>query len=355
MSRAAARQADIVRILRSRVVRGIYAGKVPSGRILAKELGANVTTINLALAELRSLGIVRREARQGTFVVPPDQREKSGTVMAARLVCQTPFSLDRSAFWQSAIIYGFEQGCVARGLPMVLHYSAMGEEADEVVAYALNAGASGHCVGTCLLGPIVIRQALTLRQAAAPVVAVDWEFEEPIIPSVSFDDLEAGALIAKHLFSLGHRRIAFVEHLPGDPAMRDRAAGAEKVLAAFGLPPMQRIPAGDDWPVLSDRILSASPRPTAVITWIALLADFLISRAAAAGIRVPQDLSVASFYDPRFVTPKGLTVAALDFEALGRRALEALLDDDLWRNPAPRLVPVDRVVGHTTAPPPSGG
>ncbi len=343
----AARQADIVRILRSRVVRGIYAGKMPSGRLLAEELGVNVTTIDLALAELRSLGIVRREARHGTFVVPASDRKGVGAQMAARLVCG-----GGKDTWYSGVVFGFEQACAARGIPMVLRNLPMDGESDEPMEYALDAGASGHCVGTCLLGAVSVRQALRLRQAAAPVVAVDWEFEEPIIPSVSFDNIEAGALLARHLISLGHRRIVFVEAGRGDPAMRDRAKGVEKVVAASGLPPVQRIVAPRNWDAFVGRLLSVSPRP-AVIGWATSFAAYLMSRADAAGICVPEDLSVASFHDSPIVIPWGLTIAVLDCEALGRRALEALLDDDLWRNPAPRLVPVDRVVGHTTAPPPS--
>ncbi len=94
-----------------------------------------------------------------------------------------------------------------------------------------------------------------------------------------------------------------------------------------------------------------SPRPTVVVCWINLLTGFLIRHVSEAGVRVPQDLSVASFHDPYVDNPFQLTVAALDLKAMGRRALEALLDDDLWKNPAPRLVPVDRVIGKTTAPP----
>ncbi len=128
---------------------------------------------------------------------------------------------------------------------MVQHFVPMDGQSEEAMNYAFEAAASGHCVGTCLLGNIPIQQALRLRRAATPIIAVDWEFEEPIIPSVSFDNIEAGALLAKHLLSLGHRRILFVEHVPGDPAQRDRIAGMEKVLAASGLPPMEKMQAVD--------------------------------------------------------------------------------------------------------------
>lgn len=352
MSRSSPKLADIVRILRSRVIRGTYTGKIPSGRTLARELGASVPTIDLALAELRMLGIVRREARQGTFIVPSDQREKAGDAVTARLVASVPRDLGQWAFWHSVIIFGFERACLARKLSMVLRYVNMNEEADDAVEYAIEAGASGHCVGTCLLGWLTIRHAIALRRAAAPVVAVDWEFEEPLIPSVSFDNLEAGALVAKHLLSLGHKRIAFIGGPQDSPSERDRAKGVEKVLAASGLSPMQAVEYPPEGLGTLARVLAVSPRPTAVVTHTEAIANVLMDQAAAAGIRVPQDLSVASFHDPRCLDRPGLTVAALDFEALGRRAFEALLDDDLWRKPAPRLVAVDRVVGNTTAPPP---
>ncbi len=73
--------------------------------------------------------------------------------------------------------------------------------------------------------------------------------------------------------------------------------------------------------------------------------------AAQAGVRVPQDLSIVSFGDLHAFHSAPLTFVAMDYEAIGRAALDALLDEDFRANPRRALLPVKLVDHGTTAPP----
>ena len=65
----------------------------------------------------------------------------------------------------------------------------------------------------------------------------------PTLPRVVGDDVEGGALAARHLLELGHRKIGLVSDAAEDPfgftSSRDRMVGMRRELAAAGveLPP----------------------------------------------------------------------------------------------------------------------
>lgn len=356
MAQPSARQPDVLRILRSRIIRGVYTGKMPGGRKLATDLGTSVATIDLSLSTLQMLGLVRRSARSGTYVVPQEERVGNGSPILVQVVAPRPSNNELNTYWYAPIVYGFEQACSARGLVMVLHYAGKEWEADDAVKYVLHSAASANCAGTCLFEQLSTRHALELRRAKAPVVAADWDFEEPLVPTVTFDNIEAGALLARHVLSLGHRRVAvIVNGTDGrmNPISRDRVAGITRVLAAHGLSPVLTITDPPDWERVPGILLNASPRPTAVLGTHYFCAESVFLAAKRMGLRMPEDMSIASFNDPTCTMLTGLTVAALEYEAFGRLALESLLDEDLWKTPARRLVPITRVVGRTTAPPPA--
>ncbi len=132
------------------------------------------------------------------------------------------------------------------------------------------------------------------------------------VPRIELDNGEAAAQIASHLRALGHRRVAVVT-LPFDGRARrgdatpDRIADIttpvtrvrlDSTLAVF--PDARVVSAGAsliDEGLLAGRLLFADParRPTAVIAQSDLLAAGVIRAAEEAGLRVPQDVSVAGF------------------------------------------------------------
>lgn len=150
------------------------------------------------------------------------------------------------------------------------------------------------------------------------------------------DDYTAGREITEYLIGLGHRRIAYLE-LGWNAAMRlhgerhysqhDRHAGYEHAMSAAGLAP-QRIE--DVAGVTPKNIvaytvgrLRAPDRPTALIT----TGHQIVERAAAvAGVRIPEDLSLATFLsDPRVGNEMRPTAMVVPNEEMGIRAVEMLL------------------------------
>ena len=340
----------VMQVLRSRIVRGHYAGKLPGERALAAELGTNPKTIQLALIRLEAVGMIRRVERHGTFAVPPAELPRSAGIVYARLVSKPPFTLwGDASFWSSAIVYGFHKAARERGLTIALEYS---DDVDRVLDDALAEARTAGCVGTCILSLAVeTKHALRLAQAQGPVVLADWEIEHPLVPCIVFDNFGAGRLVAEHLVKLGHRRIAFVNYASPSPNMRERLRGVEQFLSDVGSPLARKVFfQGHNFEDIAG-LLAAPDPPTAIISGSRHVAEILIELALNGGTRIPQDLSVVTFGGGQVLGRRRITMAAMDHEALGRRALEMLLDERGAASPPRVVLPVTLADAATTAPP----
>ncbi len=117
------------------------------------------------------------------------------------------------------------------------------------------------------------------------------------------DDLGGGRLVTEELLKLGHRRIAYVDQqLPASRAIHysraDRCDGYVAAMEAAGLTPqvVAEPAAGVSRLEHLVAVLSAVDRPTAVIGYSTPTADSVAYAALlAGGLRVPDDLSIASF------------------------------------------------------------
>jgi LacI family transcriptional regulator len=154
---------------------------------------------------------------------------------------------------------------------------------------------------------------------------------------VSFDCAEPnyydGALqTMRHLIGLGHRRIGFVYGV-ADPGLgTDRLNAYQNALENAGLEFNENLiePCGTTLEAGYEatlRLLERSPRPTAILVINDLLAVGALRAASVRGIRVPDDLSIASFDDIEMAayTSPPLTTMRVNAEEVGRTAARLLL------------------------------
>jgi len=139
-----------------------------------------------------------------------------------------------------------------------------------------------------------------LLEAALPAVLLNVVEDGPW-PHVVADDVDGGMQVTRHLLSLGHRRIAFFDYNRPTRHMsaRSRFTGMNRALAEAGLPPAAAPLVVDD-PVAWAGQLVAQPRnerPTALVTYDVNVALPLLHGCWRHGLRVPADLSVATFND----------------------------------------------------------
>lgn len=165
-------------------------------------------------------------------------------------------------------------------------------------------------------------------------------------------EFQAGASIAEHLVEAGHRRIAIVGQPPPvlfEPAIsstiKDRFAGIQAVLDRAGITPVDKVEHRYWEPqhgrTATQQILDRHPEITALICMNDRLSFGAYQAIQERGLRVPDDISIASFDDDElasYLRPQ-LTTARIPYEQMGREAMSMLLDSSA-PHPQHRVVPM---------------
>jgi len=198
-------------------------------------------------------------------------------------------------------------------------------------------------------------------RAQVPVVLVDTRGEG--VPTVVTDDIEGGRIATRHLAALGHERIAFIGEDPdndfGFSSSAQRELGYREVMRDAGLtlyPELIRYAKHDRTVAqrVTEQLLSQRVRPTAVFAASDIQATGVLAAARAAGMHVPDDISVVGFDDIEISSYAGLTTVRQPLYESGRLGAQLLLRA-LTRGETPgadaHVLPLELVERSTTAPP----
>jgi len=197
-----------------------------------------------------------------------------------------------------------------------------------------------------------------LVRGEIPCVAIDMELEGPRTEVVMSDNEGGAAAAVRHLFDLGHRRIATVTGMIDSRPGIDRLRGYRAAIQELGLAYRDDYVRYGDFYAESGReataaLLDLDEPPTAVFAAADLMAIGAIRATAERGLSVPEDLSIVGFDDIQLaphVNPP-LTTLRQDKLGLGAAAGDALvarIAGDPER-PALRTLPVELVVRGSTA------
>lgn len=171
------------------------------------------------------------------------------------------------------------------------------------------------------------------------------------------DDLAAGSQAARHLLTLGHRRIAYASIVTWHYSLEDRRKGIAAAMRGTGCGPQVWAapdPNFRDLPAFYGRKLRGRNRPTAVIAYSLSQAMTIYLAAAKVGLRIPEDLSIVTFNDEPD-KDLGITTLLIPVAAMGRGAVEMILrriakpDTNL----KPVALPFGFDAGRTCGPPPT--
>jgi DNA-binding LacI/PurR family transcriptional regulator len=206
--------------------------------------------------------------------------------------------------------------------------------------------------------PVPDRDLERLVAAGVPVVLVDAVGRG--VPTVVTDDFEGGRMATRHLVDLGHRAIGFIGDDAANPfgftSSAQREAGYVDVLTEAGLgarddlvrhgPHDQALAIG-----LAADLLGAPDPPTAIFASSDVQATGVLAAAAAAGRRVPDDLSVIGFDDIELSSYVGLTTVRQPLFDSGLLGVQLLLQA-LAGEPTPTVgheLPLELIERSTTA------
>tara|TARA_R110001632_G_scaffold33474_3_gene85787 strand:+ start:98046 stop:99062 length:1017 start_codon:yes stop_codon:yes gene_type:complete len=152
-------------------------------------------------------------------------------------------------------------------------------------------------------------------------------------PVVTLDNRAAAKAMTLHLIELGHRRIALIKGPQSSPLTCERLAGYRDALNEAGLifddsllyPGNFTLQSGHD---AANEILTNDNRPSAVFCENDETAIGAMQCFKQAGLRIPQDISIAGFDDISFSAfcDPPLTTIAQPAEEFGQTAVSLLVD-----------------------------
>jgi LacI family repressor for deo operon, udp, cdd, tsx, nupC, and nupG len=233
----------------------------------------------------------------------------------------------------SKILRGIEETLFEAGYGMIIgDLDGSPEKEAHFAAFT----AAGRVDGAILLNGHLFGQSRDGKGQAAriniPLVALCEAIPEADIPQIEIDNRAAASRMTQHLASLGHRSIAYVSGPSDNVLERERFLGYRDGLQEAGLAFDSSLVIPGDFTIESgiaagQAIVARSQRPTAVFCISDEMAIGLMRTLISAGLRVPQDISVAGFDDIEFaaVAEPSLTTIHQPRRELGQAAASVLI------------------------------
>jgi LacI family transcriptional regulator len=201
-----------------------------------------------------------------------------------------------------------------------------------------------------------------LEQGGIACVLVDAEHRR--LTSIVGDDVTGGRLAARHLLSLGHRKIAAVGESPREtfntPASVLRQRGMELELRAHGLDLYPQYTAVGEQGrgrarELASELFELPDPPTGICCASDVQALGVLEAARDAGLSVPRDVSIVGYDDLEIASYLGLTTVRQPLFESGMQGASLLVEqlNGGSRSPRQEVLKLEVVERSTSGPPPA--
>ncbi|MCX7018040.1 MAG: LacI family DNA-binding transcriptional regulator [bacterium] len=182
----------------------------------------------------------------------------------------------------------------------------------------------------CVGGLTTDKFPVELFEAGCPVALVNSSLAG--VPQVLADNNDAAFRAVKHLYDLGHRRIAHIRGSEFVTTALDRTAGYLRALKMLVLPMREEYLAQGYFDQGSGRdamrwLLTARQRPTAVFSTNDMMAIGAMDAIREAGLRMPEDIAIFGGDDiqlARYIKP-ALATMRQPMDLIAQTACEMLL------------------------------
>ena len=297
---------------------------------VARRAEVSTATVSRVLA---GLGRARPETRERVFAAARDLNYRPSGVArslrqrATRTIGLIISDIENPFFPQ--LVRAVEDAAHDLGYAILLCNAADDPEREsDYLELLVDRWVDGVVIAASSLGA---RHREWLADAPLPIVLVNSSDHEIGLSTISSDNYAGGALAARHLAELGHRRVGFITAPPRNLDGPSRLAGARDALRAAGIDDGSTTIEIDDAGVAGGqraaaRLLAADEGVTAVVAYNDLMAIGAMRAVRAAGRQIPIDVSVVGFDDvdlAAYVDPP-LTTVAQSTSAMGRWAVTQL-------------------------------
>lgn len=339
---------DIFETLKTDIIAGRFGVNkpLPSSSILMRKFGVARATAVAALKELEREGFAVSKRGSGTFVMKRGISRKIGLIVPGiavtdffkpimseinRLAHDAGYELHFGEVWSD-----IREERTTQTMELAGRFTA---ENFAGVIYEPLTGPAGDEVN-----PVILEM---FDRNKIPVVLLDCDIvsfpQRSGYDVVGVNDIEAGARIAKHLLSVGAKRIHFLVGRIGPITYRNRLSGAELALKSAGVKMQDSgnvlYAEPDDLKALKRYLKRQKSPPDAFICSNDAIAAVFKKTLEAAGLNVPQDVKLTGFADlpvASLMTPT-LTTVHQNRKLLAQTAFRRLMD----RIREPNLPPCD--------------
>lgn len=213
----------------------------------------------------------------------------------------------------------------------------MGDSHDDTeIEYQLVGSLLDRRVDGLIIAPAPDSERRAIPAIAAtgtPVVLID-RLSPADVDQVASEGAEPVARLTTHLVERGHRHIGVLTGRPGIQSTEERIEGFRDAMAAAGLRAAPRhVRCGDsraDEAHTQTLAIfgSRAPRPTALVVLNNEMTVGALRALRDLDLRVPDDVALVAYDDFEWsdLFSPGLTAAAQDVEAIGRRCVDLLVD-----------------------------
>ncbi len=298
---------------------------------IAKAAGVSPSTVSRALQDHPRISVQKRTAIRALaqeMGYQPSQIARSLVTGRTRTIGVV--ITDVTDPFVAEVLEGAEQASREAGYSLLFATSRR-DPGQEIVAARL-------LLGRQVDGMIVIssrnaeQYSELLKSNGTPLVLVNNELDKVNAHSVRTDNSEGIRQALTYLVGLGHTRIAFVAGPPGGRSSGERLQAFRKGCASLGAAEASALVIeGSGFLEDGQRAfaeLAGWPRvPSAVVCYNDLTAIGLLAAAQAAGVRVPEELSVVGYDNiplSAFTVPP-LTTVEQPKQALGRLAVQSCI------------------------------
>lgn len=254
---------------------------------------------------------------------PAGQRPRLiGTILppSPRMTFENPFYLET--------LRGISQFCNQRQyVPAVL----TGQDDEELLRVLQNMARSGQMEGAVVLYSRTEDHIVDYLCEAGILYVLIGKPHQLASQTICIDNdnLLAGREATDYLYSLGHRKIAYLGCDGSFLFSADRKSGYQLALLQHGLParPEYCVEMEEDSAVLR-RLLELEDRPTAAVVSDDILAAALERACIQMGLSVPEDLSIISFNNSPFAQLTSFQLTSVDVNSfqLGFEAASQLIN-----------------------------
>jgi LacI family transcriptional regulator len=280
-------------------------GNRPTMRDVAEAAGVSTATVSNVLNGLRFVGPEKQQRVCEAIARLSYNRNRAAASLRSRRSHMIGVVLpDVTTSFFSAVFRRIEELAAGSNYQILLADSQEDTEREHERVKALIARqADGLIVVPCIDKSPALDE---IRQSGIPTVVFDRVAADIDFDSIAVDNVGAARTGAAHLLALGHTNIVFLASDPGLRNIEERTAGYCAAMQQAGFSDRVRVIVSGDKATDGERamrtVLAGIDPPSAVFTSTHILAMGALRAIWAAGLLIPQSISLLTFDESVWMT-----------------------------------------------------